>query len=68
MTSEDVTHLNEAEQRLVGCYETLIEVLRDNGDDLAPFAHRNAAKAAASLWQITNGLDLVADHPYDIGV
>ena len=57
-----------AERELVDCYERLAVILRDHGDDLAPFARRNAIKAAAALWQVANDLGLQPGHRYDIGV
>lgn len=59
--------LNEGERRLVECYEGLVAVLRDHGDDLAPFAERNALKAAAALWQVMNGLDQDPGQLYELG-
>jgi hypothetical protein len=56
------------EQELVECYERLVAVLRDHGDELPPFAHRNAVKAAAALWQVANGLGLQPGQLYDLGV
>lgn len=58
---------NEGERRLVECYENLVTVLRDHRDDLAPFAERNALKAAAALWQVMNGLDQDPGQLYDLG-
>jgi hypothetical protein len=43
-------------------------VLREHGDDLPPFAHRNAIKATAALWQVANGLGLQPGQLYDVGV
>ena len=63
-----MTELNEREQQLVACYEQLAEILRDGGDDLAPFARANATKALAALWQIANGLDQDPGQPYEVGV
>jgi hypothetical protein len=60
--------LTAAERELVDCYERLVAVLREHGDDLAPFAHRNAIKATAALWQVANGLGLQPGQLYDIGV
>ena len=57
-----------AERELVECYERLAAILREHGDDLAPFAQRNAIKAAAALWQVANDLGLQPGHPYEIGV
>jgi hypothetical protein len=59
--------LNEAEAQVVEIYGALEAVLRDRGDDLPPFARRNATKALAALWQIANGLDMEPNQPYDLG-
>jgi hypothetical protein len=56
------------EQELIACYERLVAVLREHGDDLPPFAHRNAIKATAALWQVANGLGLQPGQLYDVGV
>lgn len=45
------------ERALVECYETLYAVLEERGEELPPFARRNAIKALAALWQVANGLD-----------
>ena len=57
--------LSESERVLVECYQSLVQVLKQ--DDLAPFERRNALKAVAALWQIANGLDLDPGQLYDIG-
>ncbi|MDP9343769.1 MAG: hypothetical protein M3Q23_17095 [Actinomycetota bacterium] len=59
--------LDEAEAALVEVYRKLEAILRDHGDDLPPFARRNAAKALAALWQVANGLDMDPAQPYDLG-
>ena len=59
--------LNSAEQQLVDCYHTLLRVLSDQRDELAPFEERNALKALAALWQVVNGLDLDPDQLYHVG-
>jgi len=59
--------LDEAEAALVEVYRSLESVLRDHGDELPPFARRNAAKALAALWQVANGLDMDPAQPYDLG-
>jgi hypothetical protein len=61
------TELNEAERTLVETYRTLERVLREQGDQLAPFAHRNAAKALSALWQVMNGLDQDPGQLYEVG-
>jgi hypothetical protein len=62
-----MTELNEAERTLVETYRTLEQVLREQGDELAPFAHRNAAKALSALWQVMNGLDQDPGQLYELG-
>ena len=37
------------------------------GDELPPFARRNAMKALAALWQVMNGLDMDPGQVYDLG-
>lgn len=59
--------LSAAEARLVECYERLASTLREQGDDLPPFARRNAMKALAALWQVANGLDMEPGQLYDVG-
>ena len=59
--------LNSAEQQLVDCYHTLLRVLSDQRDELAPFEERNALKALAALWQVVNGLDLDPRQLYHVG-
>ena len=59
--------LNQGEERLVECYRTLCHALMGHRDDLAPFAERNALKAAAALWQVMNGLDMDPGQLYDLG-
>ncbi len=59
--------LNKGEQTLVETYTTLIKLLRERDDDLAPYQRRNALKAVAALWQVMNGLDLDPEQIYDIG-
>ncbi len=59
--------LSPAERDLVACYETLVRILAEQRDELAPFEERNALKATAALWQVVNGLDLDPDHLYHVG-
>jgi len=59
--------LSAAEESLVECYERLATTLREQGDDLPPFAKRNATKALAALWQVANGLDMEPGQLYDLG-
>ena len=45
------------ERSLVECYDDLRGILKERGEELPPFARRNAIKALAALWQVANGLD-----------
>jgi hypothetical protein len=38
-----------------------------HGDELPPFALRNATKSLAALWQVMNGLDMDPGQLYDVG-
>ena len=60
--------LTAGERELVACYERLVQTLREHGDELPPFAQRNAIKAAAALWQVANGLGRQPGQLYDVGV
>ncbi len=60
--------ISAAERELVACYERLVQTLREHGDELPPFAQRNAIKATAALWQVCNGLGRRPGQLYDIGV
>lgn len=59
--------LNEAEGTLVDCYRMLASALEMHGDELPPFARRNATKALAALWQVMNGLDMDPGQIYELG-
>ncbi|HEY7659277.1 MAG TPA: hypothetical protein VIC58_01605 [Actinomycetota bacterium] len=59
--------LSAPEADLVECYERLASILRERGDELPPFARRNATKALAALWQVANGLDVEPGQLYDVG-
>ena len=59
--------LNPAQQKIVESYETLVSVLAEHGNELAPFEERNALKAVGALWQIVNGLDLDPGQLYQLG-
>ena len=61
------SRLSDGEAALVEVFSTLKESLLAHGDDLPPFARRNALKALASLWQVVNGLDMEADQLYQLG-
>ncbi|HEV2755174.1 MAG TPA: hypothetical protein VG318_05285 [Actinomycetota bacterium] len=64
----DQTTLSPAQRELVACYQSLVRVLSEHRDELAPFEERNALKAAAALWQVMNGLDLDPGHVYELGI
>jgi hypothetical protein len=59
--------LTEGEAALVETFRTLKDTLLAYGDELPPFARRNALKALASLWQVVNGLDMDAEQLYQLG-
>ena len=59
--------LTPAEASLVECYERLATTLLEQGEDLPPFARRNATKAFAALWQVANGLDMEPGQLYAVG-
>jgi hypothetical protein len=59
--------MERGEERLVACYEELTAILREHGEELPPFAQRNAIKALAALWQVANGLDRDPGQVYDLG-
>ena len=59
--------MNEGERKLVESYRTLVDVLENHRDELAPFEERNALKALAALWQVMNGLDQDPGHLYELG-
>ena len=60
--------LSEAECMLVDVYRQLARAVEMYGDELPPFAKRNALKALAALWQVMNGLDMDPGHVYHLGV
>ena len=59
--------LNAGERALVECYESLKRTLIEYRKDLAPFEERNALKALAALWQVSNGLDQDPGQLYELG-
>ena len=60
--------LTPGEAAVLQAYDTLIATLRDHGDELPPFVHRNAVKAAAARWPGANGLGAEPGHPYELGI
>jgi hypothetical protein len=64
LMSED---LSEPECMIVDVYRQLARTLEMYGEELPPFARRNALKALAALWQVMNGLDMDPGHVYHLG-
>jgi hypothetical protein len=58
--------LSEREQAILRVYESLKQLAAQ--DDLPPCAARNIKRALASMWQVTNDLDLQFEQLYDVGV
>jgi hypothetical protein len=58
--------LTEQERELLNVYEALKKLAAQ--DDLSPCAARNVRQALASMWQVTNDLDLQFEQLYDLGV
>jgi hypothetical protein len=63
----DSVELTAGEQELVACYETLKAILLEHGEELPPYAERNAVKALAALWQVANGAGARPGQVYDLG-
>ncbi len=59
--------MSEGERELLEIYDRLAAVLREHGEELPPFAERNAIKALAALWQVANGLQQDPGQLYDLG-
>jgi hypothetical protein len=59
--------LTQGERELLETYERLRAILAEHGEELPPFAQRNAIKALAALWQVANGLDADPGQLYDLG-
>ena len=64
---DDLFEIGAGERQLLETYERLRAILADNGEDLPPFARRNAVKALAALWQVANGLGRQPGQVYDLG-
>jgi predicted component of type VI protein secretion system len=67
MDDELFFEIGEGEAALLETYERLREILEQHGDELPPFAQRNAVKALAALWQVANGLGRQPGQVYDVG-
>lgn len=63
----DEFDIGPGERDLLETYERLHAILAEHGDDLPPFAQRNAIKALAALWQVANGLGAQPGQVYDVG-
>jgi hypothetical protein len=59
--------VTEGERELLEIYDRLAALLREHGEELPPFAERNAIKALAALWQVANGLQRDPGQLYDVG-
>jgi hypothetical protein len=64
---DDSFEIGEGEAALLDTYERLRAILEQHGDELPPFAQRNAIKALAALWQVANGLGRQPGQVYDVG-
>ena len=62
-----MAEITEGEQGLLDTYERLRAILAEHGEELPPFAQRNAIKALAALWQVANGLEQDPGQLYDVG-
>jgi hypothetical protein len=58
--------LTSHEQESLRIYEDLKTLA--NREDLPPCVARNIRQALASMWQVTNDLDLQFEQLYDLGV
>ncbi len=58
--------LTEQERELLNIYEALKKIAAQS--DLPPCAARNVRQALASMWQVTNDLNLQFEQLYDLGV
>ena len=67
MDPEAELDLSAGEQALLETYERLRSILAEHGEELPPFAQRNAIKALAALWQVANGLGREPGQLYDLG-
>ena len=64
---DDSFEISAAETELLDVYERLHAILAEHGEELPPFAQRNAIKALAALWQVANGLGSQPGQVYDVG-
>jgi hypothetical protein len=59
--------ISDGERALLEAYDGLHAILAEHGEELPPFAQRNAIKALAALWQVANGLGRDPGQLYDVG-
>jgi hypothetical protein len=59
--------IGDGERELLETYDRLRAILEEHGEELPPFARRNAVKALAALWQVANGLGAQPGQVYDVG-
>jgi hypothetical protein len=64
---EPLFEISAGEAALLETYERLHAILAEHGEELPPFAQRNAVKALAALWQVANGLGRQPGQVYDVG-
>ena len=67
MADEELFEIGEGEAALLETYDRLHAILAEHGEELPPFARRNAVKALAALWQVANGLGRQPGQVYDVG-
>ena len=67
MGDEPSFEISAGEEALLETYERLRAILAEHGEELPPFAQRNAVKALAALWQVANGLGRQPGQVYDVG-
>ena len=67
MEPEAELEIGPGEQALLETYDRLRAILAEHGEELPPFAQRNAIKALAALWQVANGLGREPGQLYDLG-
>ena len=67
MGDQPVFDVSDGEAALLETYDRLRAILEQDGEDLPPFAQRNAIKALAALWQVANGLGRQPGQIYDVG-
>jgi hypothetical protein len=67
MALDPAFEISESERELLELYARLHALLAEHGEELPPFARRNAVKALAALWQVANGVGAQPGQVYDVG-